>query len=173
VEFEGFEDLARDHQVAALPDSTDSLLGWGCLHGKYDIRTSALLSVFGHSPRSSNVGDLYFGGQLRSRRYNNWMRSDLPLICHERSRLVREYADAASHHATSVREMAEIVRSGDEVRARKARRISRIFFGGGREIPLARYRHEADHSCDRTADLQNISETPPEPPAEPLPPHRR
>jgi CheY-like chemotaxis protein len=67
--------------------------------------------------------------------------------------------------------MSEFVRSGDEVRASKARRISRIFLEEAEKFRLALYRHEADHICDRRADLQNISETPPEPPAEPLPPH--
>jgi CheY-like chemotaxis protein len=98
------------------------------------------------------------------------MPSDLPLICQERSRLLREYADAASHHATSVREMAEFVSSGDEVRANKARRISRICLEAAEKFRLALHRHEADHFCDRTADLQNVFEAPFEPPAEPLPP---
>jgi hypothetical protein len=98
------------------------------------------------------------------------MPSDLPLICQERSRLLREYADAASRYATSMRDLAEFVRSGDEVGASRARRISRIALEAAEKFRLALHRHEADHFCDRTADLQNVSETPPEPPAQPLPP---
>jgi hypothetical protein len=63
--------------------------------------------------------------------------------------------------------MSEFVRSVDEVRASKARRISRIFLEEAEKFRVALYRHEADHICDRRADLQNISETLPEP----LPPH--
>jgi hypothetical protein len=91
---------------------------------------------------------------------NNWMPSDLLLICQERARLLHEFADAALDYATSVREMAEFVRSGDEVRASESRRISRRLLSETEKSRLALYRHEADHTCDR-----NISETAPEPTA--------
>jgi CheY-like chemotaxis protein len=69
-----------------------------------------------------------------------------------------------------VRDLAEFVKSGDEVGASKARRISRIALEAAEKFRVALYRHEADHFCDRTGDLQNVSEAP-EPPADPLPPH--
>jgi hypothetical protein len=93
----------------------------------------------------------------------NWMPSDLPLICRKRSRLLRDYTDAAIARARNVREMAEFVRSGDEAHAREARRRSRTLLEAAEKFRLSLYRHEADHSCDRMADLENISETPPEP----------
>jgi PleD family two-component response regulator len=64
--------------------------------------------------------------------------------------------------------MAEFVRSGDEVSASKARRISKMFLEAAEKFRLALYRHEADHTCDRTADLRTVFETAPEPQAEPL-----
>jgi CheY-like chemotaxis protein len=99
------------------------------------------------------------------------MPSGLPSICQERSRLLRQYADAASNYATSVREMAGFVRSGDEVRAGEARRISKMFLEAAEKFRLALYRHEADHTCDRMADLQTVFETTLELQPEPLPLH--
>jgi hypothetical protein len=99
------------------------------------------------------------------------MPSGLPSICQERSRLLREYAEAASNYATSVGKMAKFVRSGDEVRAGEARRNSKMFLEAAEKFRLALYRHEADHTCDRTAALQTVFETTLEPEAEPLPLH--
>jgi CheY-like chemotaxis protein len=81
------------------------------------------------------------------------------MICEERSRLVREYSDAAIGYATSVRKMAEFVLSGDEVRASEARRIARTLLEAAEKSRVALYKHEANHTCDRMADLRNISET--------------
>jgi len=47
LELEGFQDLARNHHLAALPDAADSLVGWGGLHGKR--RVGDLLLVYGRS----------------------------------------------------------------------------------------------------------------------------
>jgi CheY-like chemotaxis protein len=99
------------------------------------------------------------------------MPRGLPSICQERSHLLREYADAASNYATSVREMAEFVRSGDDVRAGEARRISKAFLEAPEKFRLALYRHEADHTCDRTAGLQTVFETTSQPQAETVPLH--
>ena len=77
----------------------------------------------------------------------------------------------ALDYATSVRDMAEF----REVRRRGARsesrRISRILLAEAEKFRVALYRHEADHTCDRRGDSRNISETPPEPTAEPLSPY--
>ena len=45
------------------------------------------------------------------------------MICQDHSRLVRAYADAANGYAARVREMADFVISGQEVRINEARRI--------------------------------------------------
>ena len=42
LEFEGLKDLSWDHHLAALPNTTGSLLGCGCLH----VRNLDLKSVF-------------------------------------------------------------------------------------------------------------------------------
>ncbi len=74
-------------------------------------------------------------------------------------RLLREYSDAASSYATSVREMADLfVTSGEEVRANEARRTCRAAWDEAEKSRLALYRHEADHNCARSANVRNISE---------------
>jgi hypothetical protein len=65
--------------------------------------------------------------------------------------------------------MADFVTSGDEVGASEARRMSRTALEAAERFRLALYRHEADHSCDRPADLHKVPETPPEFQIEPLP----
>ena len=85
------------------------------------------------------------------------MLSDLPTICEERLRLLREYSDAASGYSASVREMAAFVTSGEEVRANEARRTCRAAWDEAERSRLALYRHEADHNCARSANVRNIS----------------
>jgi hypothetical protein len=85
------------------------------------------------------------------------MLSDLPTICEERLRLLREYSDAASGYSASVREMAAFVTSGEEVRANEARRTCRTAWDEAERSRLALYRHEADHNCARTVNVRNIS----------------
>jgi hypothetical protein len=87
------------------------------------------------------------------------MPSDLPTIRQERHRLLREYSDAASEYATGVREMADLVISGEEVRANEARRGCRTAWDKAEKTRLALYRHEADHNCSYGAGVRNISET--------------
>jgi len=85
------------------------------------------------------------------------MLSDLPTICEERIRLLREYSDAASGYSASVREMAAFVTSGEEVRANEARRTCRAAWDEAERSRLALYRHEADHNCARSANVRNFS----------------
>jgi hypothetical protein len=85
------------------------------------------------------------------------MLSDLPTICEERLRLLREYSDAASGYSASVREMSAFVTSGEEVRANEARRTCRVAWDEAERSRLALYRHEADHNCARSANVRNIS----------------
>lgn len=87
------------------------------------------------------------------------MPSDLPLTCQERLRLLGEFADAADDYSVRVREMADLVTSGEEVRANEARRNCRAAWDVAEKNRLALYRHEADHNCLRTADLRNLTET--------------
>jgi hypothetical protein len=87
------------------------------------------------------------------------MPSDLPTICRERSRLLREYTDAASGYSRSVHEMVELAISGEEVRANEARRVCRTTWDEAEKSRLALYRHEADHHCNRAADMRNLSES--------------
>jgi hypothetical protein len=87
------------------------------------------------------------------------MPSDLPTICQERLRLLHRYSDAASGYSASVREMAALVTSGEEVRANEARRVCRSAWDEAERSRLALYRHEADHNCARSAQVRNISET--------------
>jgi hypothetical protein len=90
---------------------------------------------------------------------DDWMLSDLPTICEERLRLLREYSEAASSYSTSVHEMAALVSSGQEVRANEARRSCRTTWDEAERSRLALYRHEADHNCARSVNVRNISET--------------
>jgi hypothetical protein len=87
------------------------------------------------------------------------MPSDLPAICEERVRLLREYSDAAGVYSSSVRDMADFIFSGQEVRANEARRSCRTAWDRAEKSRLALYRHEADHNCARATDLRNIPET--------------
>jgi hypothetical protein len=86
------------------------------------------------------------------------MPSDLPTICQERARLLRKYSDAVGSYAGSVREMAELVLLGEEVRAGETRRLSRTAWDLAEKSRLALYRHEADHGCANLANVRNISE---------------
>lgn len=76
------------------------------------------------------------------------MPSDLPTICEVRLRLLREYSDAADGYSTTVRQMAELVIAGEEVRASDMRRQCRAAWDLAEKTRLALYRHEADHNCD-------------------------
>jgi anthranilate/para-aminobenzoate synthase component I len=86
------------------------------------------------------------------------MPSDLPTICQERARLLRKYSDDASHYASSVRQMSDLVISGDEVGANVSRRICRTAWDDTEKSRLALYRHEADHNCATSAIIRHISE---------------
>jgi hypothetical protein len=81
------------------------------------------------------------------------------MICQERARLLRKYSDAVDDYAKGVREMADLVMSGEEVRASEARRICRKAWDDAEQSRLALSRHEADHSCANAANVGNISES--------------
>ena len=79
------------------------------------------------------------------------------MICETRFALLREFADAASAYSAKVHAMADHVFSGDEPRAREARRICRAAWETVEKSRLTLYRHEADHCCDCAVDLRNVS----------------
>lgn len=87
------------------------------------------------------------------------MPSDLPAICEERLRLLREYADAASEYAARALELAAFVDAGQEVRANEAMRICQTAAKQTEKSRLNLYRHETDHGCARSASTSNIFET--------------
>jgi hypothetical protein len=98
-----------------------------------------------------------FGACYNRERTKSGGPSDLSTICQERARLLRKYADAVTSYAKSVCEMADLVMSGQEVRANEVRRSCRTGWDETEQSRLALYRHEADHSCARAANVPNIS----------------
>jgi len=84
------------------------------------------------------------------------MPSDLPRICAERARLVREYSDAASAYSTGVRQMADLVIAGEEVKANQLRRACRTAWDTAEQSRIALFRHESDHACDRGVDVRSL-----------------
>jgi hypothetical protein len=86
------------------------------------------------------------------------MPSDLPTICQERVRLLREYSDAATNYAERVREMAELAITGRESESNAARRLCRAAWDIAESSRLALARHEADHSCDRAGESHSVED---------------
>ena len=92
-------------------------------------------------------------------RVDSWMPSDLPTICRERERLLDKYREAANEYSRSVQAMADLVTSGDEVRANEARRLCRASWDAVEKSRLALSRHEADHNCSQAVNTRNVSGT--------------
>ncbi len=86
------------------------------------------------------------------------MPSDLPTICQERARLLREYSDAATNYAGNVRQMAELAMAGQEVDCSAARRLCRTAWDVVESSRLALWRHEADHNCDRAGEFRGVED---------------
>jgi len=86
------------------------------------------------------------------------MPSDPPTICRERGRLLREYSDAATNYAESVREMAELAIAGHETQSNAARRLCRAAWDTAENSRIALSRHEADHSCDRAGESRSVED---------------
>jgi hypothetical protein len=82
---------------------------------------------------------------------------DPSTICEERARLLREYSNAAGVYSNNVREMAELVMSGQERRVGECRQKCRTAWDQTEKCRLALYRHEADHQCDRGASVSTVS----------------
>jgi hypothetical protein len=86
------------------------------------------------------------------------MPSDLPMICQERVRLLREYSDAATNYAESVRQMTEFAIAGRETESNAARRMCRVTWETAESSRLALSRHEADHTCDRAGESRGVED---------------
>jgi len=80
------------------------------------------------------------------------------MICQERVRLLREYSDAATNYAESVRQMAEHAIGGRGSESNTARRICREAWDTAESTRLALSRHEADHTCDRTGEPLGVED---------------
>jgi hypothetical protein len=86
------------------------------------------------------------------------MPSDLPTICQERVRLLREYSDAATNYAESVRHIAELAIAGRGSESNAARRLCRAAWDTAESTRLALSRHEADHACDRAGESCGVED---------------
>jgi hypothetical protein len=78
------------------------------------------------------------------------------MICQERVRLLREYSDAATNYAGSVRETVELALAGRETESNAARRLCRAAWDTAESSRLALSRHEADHTCDRAGESRGV-----------------
>jgi hypothetical protein len=81
------------------------------------------------------------------------MPSDLSQICEERARLLRDYSDAAGNYSGAVRALTELVFAGLENQVSAARSKCRAAWEATEKSRLALSRHEADHHCDRGAQI--------------------
>jgi hypothetical protein len=86
------------------------------------------------------------------------MPSDPPTICQERVRLLREYSDAATNYAESVRQMAEFAIAGHGSESNAARRMCRLAWETAESSRIALSRHEADHTCDRAGEFRGVED---------------
>ncbi len=84
------------------------------------------------------------------------MPGDLFTICAERARLLSDYSNAARGYSESVAEMADLVLSGHDHRLGEARQNCRAAWDETERSRLALYRHEADHQCDRGAEVSSV-----------------
>jgi len=86
------------------------------------------------------------------------MPSDLPTICQERVRLLREYSDAATNYAEGVRQMVDLAMGGRESESNAARRLCRAAWDTAESSRVALSRHEADHACDRAGESRGVKD---------------
>jgi hypothetical protein len=86
------------------------------------------------------------------------MPSDLPPICQERVRLLRNYSDAATHYAGKVREMAQLAIQGKESESGAVRALCRTAWDAVESTRLVLARHEADHTCDRARNVRGMQD---------------
>lgn len=111
-------------------------------------------------PGAVNIGTVVPGAS-EIRCYNRFayisMPSDLPTICDERVRLLRDYGDMAAEYARRVREMVQFAVQGQETESSAGRRLCRAAWEAVESSRLLLSRHEADHACDRTGEQTSSS----------------
>ena len=72
------------------------------------------------------------------------------MMCQERIRLVADYRETTRTYADFVRKMTDLVGLGIESEVDLLRRSCRLAWEAAEKARLALFRHEADHSCNRT-----------------------
>jgi hypothetical protein len=83
------------------------------------------------------------------------MPNDPSKICGERARLLRDHSDAAGRYSDSVRALVDLVFTGQEEPVAAARSKCRTALEETEKSRLALSRHEADHKCDRGAQISS------------------
>ena len=78
------------------------------------------------------------------------MLGDPPRVCQERFRLIRDYRETARIYADTVRDMTDLVGCGLESEVDLLRRTCKAAWEAVERSRLALYRHEANHSCNRS-----------------------
>ncbi len=73
-----------------------------------------------------------------------------PYMCQERIRLVTNYRETTRAYADLVRKMTELVGLGIESEVDLLRRSCRLAWEAAEKARLGLWRHEADHSCNRS-----------------------
>ena len=72
------------------------------------------------------------------------------MMCQDRIRLVANYRETTRTYADFVRKMTDLVGLGLESEVDLLRRSCRLAWDAAEQARLALFRHEADHSCNRT-----------------------
>jgi hypothetical protein len=72
------------------------------------------------------------------------------MMCQERIRLVADYRETTRTYADFVRKLTDLVGLGIESEVDVLRRSCRLAWEATEKARLALFRHEADHSCNRS-----------------------
>jgi hypothetical protein len=72
------------------------------------------------------------------------------MMCQERIRLVADYRETTRTYADFVRKLTDLVGLGIETEVDVLRRSCRLAWEAAEKARLALFRHEADHSCNRS-----------------------
>jgi predicted metalloprotease with PDZ domain len=72
------------------------------------------------------------------------------MMCQERIRLVSDYRETTRTYADFVRKMTDLVGLGIESEVDLLRRSCRLSWEAAEKARLALFRHEVNHSCNRS-----------------------
>jgi hypothetical protein len=72
------------------------------------------------------------------------------MMCPERIRLVADYRETTRTYADFVRKMTDLVGLGIESEVELLQRSCRLAWEAAEKSRLALFRHEANHSCNRS-----------------------